>query len=688
MKWVSGVIGSALMAIVLTGCCWCGSELSKAVPSDKVALRNIYTDNMVFQREVPIRVCGTGEAGKKITVSLNGAETTVLVAADGSWQAELPAMKAGGPYELKVVGKNTVVLKNVMVGEVWVCSGQSNMEFRVGASDNSKVEIAMAKYPNIRLFHVKKATSPFQRLALVTGKWEVCTPDSVAYFSAVGYFFGRKLHQDLKVPVGLIDSSWGGTRIEPWISLQGFESSPEFKMYIDEVAAGKVAAEAKAKQQKPVKVEDPLVKWKSGIDAFYNKEIVAAKDWKNLDYSDANWKTIELPGAMETVVGDIDGMVWFRRTVEIPAELAGKDMTLSLGRIDDCDITYFNGVKVGETGIEVKEHWSVNRTYQIPGKLVQSGKNVIAVRVFDHYSEGGIFGPESKMFLKSGSNIITLSGKWLCKTEFAMDYKKVARRPNVSASPSNQQFPTTLFNAMINPVTYLPVRGAIWYQGESNAGAPVFYRNLMELLIKNWRNEWHNPNMPVLITQLSAFYKHQPKQPLADDFFSNWNPNDTGSWPLLRESQVKATAIGNAGVAVTIDVGNPIDIHPTNKQDVGKRLALIAEKITYGMNVCASGPTYTGMKIDGNRIILSFDNICGGLVAKGGKLKSFAIAGSDKKFYWANAVISGDKIIVSSPDIKNPVAVRYAWTMYPEGCNFYNQAGLPASPFRTDDWTK
>ena len=675
-----------VLAFMLAGC-RNGADYSGLETSGKVSLRSIYGDNMVFQRGMPVRVCGNGDPGTKLSVEMNGKSVTVKVGDNGEWVADLPAMEAGGPYDLKVSGKECVSLKNVMVGEVWVCSGQSNMEWRVERSDNAVAEIAAANYPGIRLFQVKKATSPFVELNDCGGVWEACTPKTVGSFSAVGYFFGRKLHQELGVPVGLINSSWGGTLIEPWISLDGFKSSPVFSAYVERIETERTKPEEKEKEGKRETTGEILTKWKNGIDAHYHKEIAAASSWKDAETSDADWKEIELPGGFETVLGAIDGMVWFRRDFEVSADMVGKELELSLGRIDDCDETFINGVKVGETPVTVENHWQHERRYKVPAGVVNSGRNVIAVRVFDHYGDGGMFGPEVKMFLKHGTNVVMLGGKWRCKAEYAMDYNKVVRRPNIASTSAKQQFPTTLYNAMINPLVCLPVRGAIWYQGESNAGNPVFYRQLMELLINDWRVRWSNPDLVFLITQLSAFHRHTPKQPLPEDFFSKQEPPLQENWALLRESQFKAASgAGKAGIAVTIDIGDPIDIHPTNKQDVGLRLALAAEKIAYGKEVCHSGPVYRSMRVSGNRVRLEFDHLCGGLMVKGGKLKGFVISGEDKKFHRAEAVIAGDSIQVWSPEVKQPVAVRYAWEKYPEGCNLYNKAGLPAVPFRSDTW--
>ncbi len=654
-----------------------------AAPAADVKLKCIYTDNMVLQREKPIVICGTAKDQGAVTVELNGKSTTVDVADNGTWKAELPEMKAGGPYTLKVSGQNSVELKNVMIGEVWVCSGQSNMEWNVKNSVNGDAEIAAANYPDIRIFHVKKDRSPTGTKEELVGEWKVCTPESIPNFSAVGYFFGRKLNKDLNVPVGLINSSWGGTMIEPWISRKGFESDPKYASIVSSLDKAKSGEDNKPEAPK---VDEKLVNWQKDIETFYKKEIDACANSASGDLDDSSWKTMTVPGSFESNDINIDGVVWGRKTVELPASWAGKDLSLSLGALDDVDQTYFNGVKVGETSVNQNEFWALKRVYKVPGNLVKAGKNVIATRVFDMFMTGGMMGPSNLMKLENGKESIALAGEWKYKVEFAMDYNKVAKRPAVASTPTGNQFPTTLYNAMIHPFTVMPVRGVIWYQGESNAGNPDGYRDLYTTFVQDWRKAWNDQNMPFISCQLSAFYRHTPEKPMEPDFFAKEDTTDP-HWARLREVQLECTdTIPLSGSAITIDIGNPVDIHPRNKQDVGTRLALIAEKMAYGKDISYSGPRYDKMTVEGNKIRLSFKHIDGGLVAKDGELKQFAIAGADKKFVWATAKIDGDTIVVSSDKVAAPVAVRYAWSMYPEGCNLYNKAGLPASPFRTDKW--
>lgn len=675
------VMSLTTVLLVVGGCCC--NKFASLDPAGDVKLRNFYTDNMVFQRDMPVVVCGTAVPGGKVCVELNGSRGRAKVAADGIWKVELPPQPAGGPYQMTVKGRKQIVLKNIMFGEVWVCSGQSNMEFPVKNVYDANKEIAAANYPNIRIYKVRKVLAPYGPNADVTGEWKVCSPKTISSFSAVAYFFGRKLNKDLNVPVGLIDSSWGGTRVEPWISLKGFKQDGNCDDIVDAVSAGCSRGNDKSAHEKYM---DLYMKWIKAAKDQNKDKAVAAKDWQSVDLQDEkNWKTMTIPGSIESNAISMDGTIWFRKSVDIPADWAGKPVQLSLGRIDDCDETFFNGVKVGATGPEVQNHWAVKRSYTIPGKLVKVGKNSIAIRVFDEFSSGGLMGPGKIMFLKQGGNKISLTGNWLYKVESVLDLKKLPKRPEPTSATTSSQFPSTLYNGMVDPLTALSIRGGIWYQGESNASAYERYKQLLPLLIKDWRQAWHNPDLVFLFVQLAAFERHTPGKPLPKDYFKKQAPNDP-SWARLREAQLQTLSVPNTGMAVSIDIGDPIDIHPRNKQDVGTRLALAAERIAYGKKIAFSGPVYVGMDKEKDKIRLKFIQLNGGLVSKDGELKQFAIAGKDKKFVWANAKIDGNNVVVWSDKVKDPVAVRYGWSKYPEGCNLYNEAGLPASPFRTDNW--
>lgn len=664
------LLSAVLVSLIATGCV---TVLPKSTATN-VKSHSLICDNMVFQRNMPIVVWGTATPDGIVNVSLNGEKASVKTEATGKWKLELAPMKAGGPYELTIAGKDKIVFKNVMLGDVWVCSGQSNMGVAVKRSNNGHKEIKNANYPNIRLFSVPRAVSD-KPLESVKASWKVCTPANIPSFSAVAYFFGRKLNKDLKVSVGLIHTSWGGTPAEAWTTYNTLANDPDFSPITDRYKkAIKKYPEAVKKYQEALKVWKKMKKGKKTHTDPKNTRFV--KGWASVSFNDSDWKSMKVPKIWEEQGLKIDGLVWFRKEIEIPKAWEGKELMLHLGAIDDFDTTYFNGVKVGATGIDTQEFWIHPRKYKIPAKLVKAGKAVIAVRVFDHFNVGG-FVPTEPMrifsFSLEGGKEIALKGQWKYRVAEAMDPKELVKRrkPRSPFGPGHRHSPSGLYNAMINPLIPFRIKGAIWYQGESNASRAWQYRKLMKAMIIDWRNKWKQGDFPFFIVQLANFAaaKNQPIE---------------SAWAELREAQVMAMELPKVGLAVTIDIGEAKDIHPRNKQDVGKRLALAAEKIAYGMDIVYSGPTYKFMKVDGDKIIITFDNVGGGLVAKGGLLKRFAIAEKNGKFVWADAKINGNTVIVSSPEVKKPTAVRYAWSHNPDGCNLYNKEGLPASPFRTD----
>lgn len=495
----------------------------------EVKLHPVFADHMVLQQGKDLAVYGTAAADEKIEVTFQEKTATATADKKGDWKVTLGQFKAGGPFELTVKGTNTVTLKDVLVGEVWVCSGQSNMEWGVAASNNAQQEIAAADYPQIRLLFVDRAVSVSPQKEF-RGRWEMCSPKTVPGFSAVGYFFGRDLHKALKVPVGLVHTNWGGTPAQAWTSAEGFKDKPELSRYADR----------------------------------------------------AKWLTDNAPVILENYFKSVEA---YKATLQ---------KSLTEGK----------GIPMGIP--------------QAPGELFNPGE------------------------------------------------------------------PTELYNAMIHPLTGFAIRGAIWYQGEANAGGWKEYRTLLPAMIQSWRDKWQDPKMPFFIVSLANFMGANP------------NPEDT-EWARLREAQAMTAAkLDKCGLAIAIDIGDAADIHPRNKQDVGKRLALNALAVEYGKDVEYSGPAYKSMKIDGDKAVLEFTHLGGGLVAKAtdvkdaplasSELKRFEIAGEDKVFHWATAKIDGDKIVVSCPDVPKPVAVRYAWANNPTGCNLYNKADLPAVPFRTDNW--
>ncbi len=624
---------------------------------ERPLLHPLFTDHMVLQRDRQNRIWGWDEPGTTISIEFHGKTNSATVEKDGKWQALLEPLAAGGPHTLTVRGTKEIIIKDVLVGDVWLCSGQSNMQWTVGASRDAAQEIAAAKHARIRLFSVprKMAEEPQELLA---AEWQECSPDTIGSFSAVGYYFGRSLHQELDVPVGLIHSSWGGTVAEAWVSAPALQRLPDFRDALQ--AAPERIRQQNDPRNKPVTVAEW---WKSrGSPRLQGT-------WRTPQFEDTDWKTMELPKKWEQAVpelADFDGVVRFRRTFQVPEGVGSDGASLSLGKIDDIDTTWVNGKRVGSTS-----GWDSDRVYKIPRDLLQAGENVVAVRVFDSGQGGGFHGAQEAMSIHTTSEetIISLAGEWKYESG------RTAKELGIYPSGRNRRWPdpnivTALYNAMISPLLPYEIRGAIWYQGESNAGRPQQYRPLLETLIGDWRNRFQNPQLPFFIVQLANFKQVQTQ------------PVESG-WAELRESQQRvAQADPLVGLAVITDIGEADDIHPRNKQDVGKRLALSALKIAYGRQLVDSGPTYAKHSVEGGLLRVDFENVGDGLAADG-DLKGFAIAGADGKFVWAEARIEGASVVLSSPEVEAPVHARYNWANNPIG-NLYNSANLPAAPFRTD----
>ncbi|MCP4978122.1 MAG: 9-O-acetylesterase [Maribacter sp.] len=652
----SFVVIPLIFLFIITGC---------QNPAKDISLLPLFTDNMVLQQKQDIPIWGTAEPGGEVIIKFNGQEKEAIVGDDGNWKVTLSPVPAGGPFELVVSGDEIRTIKNVMVGEVWVCSGQSNMEMPVhegwGKVDNYEEEVVNANYPNIRLFTVEKAMANNEHDNFKSDGWKGCSPETVPGFSAVAYFYGRHLHNNLDIPIGLIQTAWGGTIVEAWTSAASMKRIPEFVEKVKYIESDtttneeKLAAGKKNKEEWPDKIEKLLID-KGTQNHGYQKN----------GFNTGDWKTMKLPKLWEELEIYVDGVVWFSKEINVPKSWQGEDLTLSLGKINDYDITWFNGKRVGR-GIDVID----SRNYKISSSLVKIGVNRIVVQVLDIGNVGGMYGPAKDMKLAFKGKSISLAGNWKYKIDpIEIKAKAMPKKMDENTGPNR---PTVLYNAMIKPLLPYGIKGAIWYQGESNAGRAYQYRNLFSTMIKDWRNVWGQGDFPFIFVQLANFMKVEP-QPRED------------AWAELREAQTMALELPNTGMAVTIDIGDALDIHPTNKQDVGKRLALNALAKVYEKDIPYSGPLYKSMKVEGNKIRLKFSNANAGLKIKGSKkIKGFAIAGKNKKFVWAKAKIEGDEVVVSNSKIKNPVAVRYAWAANPT-CNLYNGADLPASPFRTDDW--
>jgi sialate O-acetylesterase len=624
-----------------------------------ITLPKIFGDNMVLQRNKPISVWGWATAGEKITVQFNQQQKSVKADKTGKWQVMLSPENAGGPYQLTVKGRNTITLQDVLVGEVWICSGQSNMEMPIagwGKIDNYEQEIANANYPMIRHIKIPNMVSLAPMDDISSGEWKVANPANAREFSSTAYFFARELYRQLNVPIGLINTSWGGTQSEAWTSQQGFEQSEHFKSIAEAMKAGDF--EGKMKKHNEEMLAN-IKRAQGGLDAN-----VSTSQWTGAGFDDSQWPLMQLPGIWE-IRGfpGLDGVVWFRKTIEISAADAVQPALLELGKIDDIDETYINGVKVG--GID---KWDEPRHYTIPAGVLKTGQNIIAVRVKDDQGGGGIYGDVADMKLTIGNNSRSLAGDWRFRIESIKNNQINVMGPN--------DFPGILFNAMINPLLPYTIRGAIWYQGEANADRAYEYRTAFPVMINDWRRQWKQGDFPFFFVQLATFGS------------ANANSNKGSNWAELREAQAMTLSLPNTGMVVTTDIGNPKDIHPKNKQDVGKRLALAALHDVYQKTGEYTGPLYKSMKVVGSRVEISFDHTGTGWLVKDkyGYIKGFEIAGADKKFYFAKAMIDGDKIVVMSESVSQPVSVRYNWADDASEGNLFNKELFPAAPFRTDDW--
>jgi len=622
----------------------------------KIRLPQIISDNMVLQQNKPIKVWGWADPGEKVTVLFKSQTKSIKADKSGKWIVVLASEKAGGPFQLTIKGKNTITLNSILIGEVWVCSGQSNMEWTVRNSKNAEEEIRNGNYPQIRQFLVQKHVSSKPEQDVKGGDWKVCSPETVSDFTAVGYFFARDLFNELNVPIGLINTSWGGTHSETWTSREAFEQSEEFKSMIASMPVLDLDALAKQRREAQLKKLKEMNVSLTPADAA---------NWNAPTYDDSQWHSLKAPGLWEQQgLDDVDGTVWYRKTVNVSGEDAGKEAVLELGMIDDSDETFINGKKIGQT----INRYNENRRYNVPAGVLNEGSNLIAVKIEDTGGGGGIYGDREYLKLTTDSHsVIRLDGEWQFNIE---------ELSSNTASIGPNAYPTLLFNAMVNPILNYSIAGVIWYQGESNAGRAYQYRKAFPLMIQDWRNHWKQGDFPFYFVQLASFD-------------ADHGTSESGStWAELREAQTMTLALPHTGMAVTSDIGEANDIHPRNKQDVGKRLGAIALNKVYGRSNVSAGPGYKGMNVEGQKIRVSFTDVGSGLVVKDkyGYLKGFELAGADQKFRYAKAWLEGNDVVVSCDEVLNPVAVRFAWADNPEDANLFNKEGFPASPFRSDSW--
>ena len=668
-------------AIVLILFLFAGSHsVSPGEPSFRLA--PLFTDNMVVQQKAAVPFWGTGTPGTHIRLAASWKrEATALVGPDGKWSLTVMTPRAGGPYEIEIRhDDSTLILRNVLVGEVWLCSGQSNMEMPLEGWPpdtilNSGEEIRNSSFPQIRLFTVRRAYAATPQSGCV-GSWDVCSPGTSHSFSAAAYFFGRKLHQTLKVPIGLILSSWGGTAVESWMSRESLSRVAQYDSILQKIS---VTAES-------LKI---LQAWLAHFPVIDVSKRDRDTRWQNLELQDEGcalpglddsaWRVMKLPTYWErTEMGEFDGIVWFRRQVRIPAAWVHRELVLELGPIDDMDATFVNGIRVGAH--ETEGVWNLARVYTVPGHSVDSTIVNIAVRVIDNGGGGGIYGAAKVMCIHppGGEESISLAGEWRYLPVadylggmlyvFGSKEEQFFKRPRLPFDFSGYA-PTALYNAMIAPLAPYSLAGVIWYQGESNAGAPAMYRTLFPLMIGNWRSTFTSPLLPFYYVQIAPYEydAHTQSQ-------------------CLRESQFLTLSVKNTGMAVTMDIGNARDIHPANKQEVGRRLALWALARTYGKQLVYSGPLFRSARYLSDRIELSFEHAGQGLVVTQSENgNGFLIAGDERVFRPADVSVRGSRLILSSPAVAHPRAVRYAFTNA-ASATFFNSEGLPSPSFRTDKW--
>ena len=618
-------------------------------PAQALLLHHVFSDNMVVQRDQPIPVFGTGTPGGAVTVRLGARTASVPVAADGQWQATLPSLPAGGPHALVVtMAGDQVHLKNILAGDVWLASGQSNMAWKTGEGVlNKDQEIPNATHDAIRYFNVPDRPAASPKSVLTDGRWEICSPASVGNFSAVAYFFAREVNRQTGVPIGVVVSARGGTPVEAWMSPTAFQQFPNpRKAWIEDLDA-------------------KFGGWENGIEPnnqaigrlieMVNSSMDAIKAGVlEPGFDDSAWKST----SMFEPPPKPNKIRWLRKSLQLTAAQAAMPTTLSLARPNDFHCIYLNGNKLGDG-------WNKNCVLEIPPGGFREGANQLTVRLGSRWTPPAVMGNAAEVFLrgKDGSFQLALTDGWKCSDSM---------EPPLPEFLSLTDIPSCLFNGMIHPMRQSPLKGVIWYQGEQNLGNADAYARMFPAMIRDWRAHFHQEALPFFFVQLANL--GTPSDLPAND-----------AWPLLREAQAAALELPATGMATAIDIGEANDIHPKNKQDVGYRLAVQALATTYGKPVECRGPVFRGMEIRGKALVIQFDHADGLKSTDGAPPMGFAIAGADRVFHRATASIEGRSVILSAADVPSPVAARYAFADNPVA-NLRNAANLPAYPFRSDNW--
>lgn len=610
----------------------------------------IFDNQMVLQQGQENLLWGKATPGSNLSISIHGFHEIVKVGSDSAWKVKLPVLDAGGPFSLIIAGKDSIVIEDVLAGEVWLASGQSNMAYAMSSlGDYYASEMLNDHNDRIRFLTVGKTSSTVLKDDIETDGWKSANRENIPDFSAVAYFLAKEIYKEYKVPVGIINSSYGGTSIEQWINQEGLKKFPVYDSIFTNVKNFPGTEELIRENQK---------QWSLQIQNDF--------DYHRIDESE--WKTIDAPEYFETrAYPQTDGLFWLKRTFELPEGINEQAALMHLGTIDDVDATFVNDQFIGNG-----TWWDQLRTYKVDGSFLKSGKNEIAIAVADFASNGGFGGKPEQMKILFNNDSIPLTGKWECTF--------VTANGGFPAFPFSGKgsVPTGLYNGMISPVLDYGMKGVIWYQGEANTGNSYRakeYARLFPSLILGWRENKGNSEWPFIFVQLPNY---SPRK----------NNSSDSEWALLRESQLKTLNVNNTAMVVTIDIGDPNDVHPRNKKEVGERLFLAAENAAYGKELVFSGPVFDSLETDNDKIKLFFKHVGSGLITNDNKgPEGFIIAGSDSVFYQADysSIVSSNMVIISSSKVKNPIHVRYAWADNPK-CNLFNKEGLPASPFRTDDF--
>ncbi|WP_428507706.1 sialate O-acetylesterase [Roseateles sp.] len=645
----------------------CLAGLSSAVQAE-VRLHGLFGEHMVLQREAPIPVWGWAEPGETVRLQFRGQSQTAQADAEGRWRVRLKPEAAGGPHTLRVSGSRSakaLVLGDVLVGEVWLCSGQSNMEWALRDSLNGPAEAAAARDDGIRHIKVAHRAALQPQDDIASAAWQPATAAHAAEFSAVAYHFAKRLRRELGVPVGLLNVSWGGTQIEAWMSPAALKSLADIAPLLE---APLPSSERDFVAQQEARMLSRVKAWQGSGPAG----AAEAESWANPDLDDRTWSSLQAPGIWETQgLKNLDGKLWYRKTLQLtPAQAAAPEAVLHLAQVDDCDEAFVNGQPVG-----AQCGWDRPRRYLLPSGLLRAGANVIAVRVSDQGMGGGIHGTPEQLRLhlgvqegaQVGAQDLTLAGSWQARVESLLD----------KTEPGPNELPSLLFNGMLHPVQGFGLRGMLWYQGESNVARAAQYERLLPAFISDLRARWGQGDFPFHLVQIAA------ENPAA------LNTLTGSAWAELREAQTRALRLPRTGLVVTSDVADDGNLHPRNKQVVGERLAGLAlqqsdKKKTWQ----AQGPVYRSMKRRGREIELRFDHAGTGLSSTGAALQGFTIADASGRFLPAQARIVGQTVRVHHDAIQHPVAVRFGWVDNPQHNNLFNRAGLPAVPFRTDRWPR